>query len=177
MSIIEQPSTPANTPTHHAGLSSSILGEHIAQAGSLNESSRLRFDFTAVQATLTKSEIRDVESWVNDKILKAIPRVTNVMSIDEAKERGALALFGEKYGDRVRVVQMGDSVELCGGTHVDYTFTRLGTFIILKEKWSKAQGLEELRAFGGKEVALGRYFTLGLSKGKFRIDWFTKVRS
>ncbi len=139
-----------HSATHllHAGLRE-ILGEHIAQAGSLNESSRLRFDFTH-PTPLTKSEIRDVESWVNDKILKAIPRVTNVMSIDEAKERGALALFGEKYGDRVRVVQMGDSVELCGGTHVDNT-SQIGTFIILKES-GVSSGVRRVEAICGKSA-------------------------
>jgi len=103
-----------HSATHllHAGLRE-ILGEHVAQAGSQNSESRLRFDFSHPKP-LSKEEIKRVEDWVNGKILKAIPRVTNVMSIDEAKERGALALFGEKYGDGGRVVQMGDSVELCG---------------------------------------------------------------
>ncbi|MCK4442093.1 MAG: alanine--tRNA ligase, partial [Sulfurovaceae bacterium] len=107
-----------HSATHllHAGLRA-ILGEHIAQAGSLNDDKRLRFDFSHPKA-MTHEEIKAVETWVNDKISRAIPRVTKIMSIDEAKNSGAMALFGEKYGDKVRVVSMGDvSVELCGGTH------------------------------------------------------------
>jgi len=139
-----------HSATHllHAGLRE-ILGEHVAQAGSQNSESRLRFDFSHPKP-LSKEEIKRVEDWVNGKILKAIPRVTNVMSIDEAKERGALALFGEKYGDRVRVVQMGDSVELCGGTHVDNT-SQIGTFIILKES-GVSSGVRRVEAICGKSA-------------------------
>ena len=87
----------------------------LAQAGSLNDDKRLRFDFSHPQA-MTSEEVAEVEAWVNDKIAACIPAITEVMSIDEAKNSGAMALFGEKYGDKVRVVNMGDaSIELCGG--------------------------------------------------------------
>ncbi|MCK4441066.1 MAG: alanine--tRNA ligase, partial [Sulfurovaceae bacterium] len=122
-----------HSATHllHAGLRA-ILGEHIAQAGSLNDNKRLRFDFSHPKA-MTSKEIKAVEAWVNDKISRAIPRETKIMSIDEAKNSGAMALFGEKYGDEVRVVSMGDvSVELCGGTHIDNT-SQIGLFMITKE--------------------------------------------
>jgi alanyl-tRNA synthetase len=139
-----------HSATHllHAGLRE-ILGEHVTQAGSLNDEKRLRFDFTHPKP-LSKDEIKAVEKWVNDRILRAIPRVTRVMSIDEAKESGAVALFGEKYGERVRVVQMGESVELCGGTHVDNT-SQIGTFIILKESGVSA-GVRRVEAICGKSA-------------------------
>jgi len=136
-----------HSATHllHAGLRD-ILGEHIAQAGSLNDAKRLRFDFSHPKA-MSRDEIEKVEAWVNDKISRAIPRVTKVMSIDEAKNSGAMALFGEKYGDRVRVVSMGESVELCGGTHVDNT-AQIGLFMITKESGVSA-GVRRVEAICG----------------------------
>ena len=127
-----------------------ILGSHISQAGSLNDAKRLRFDFSHAQA-LTNEELSAVESWVNDKISRAIPRVTEVMSIDDAKQSGAMALFGEKYGDSVRVVSMGDaSVELCGGTHVD-NVSQIGLFMITKESGVSA-GVRRIEAICGQSA-------------------------
>jgi len=124
------------------------LGEHIAQAGSLNDDKRLRFDFSHPQA-LTSDEVAQVEAWVNDKIARAIETKTEVMSIDEAKNSGATALFGEKYGDEVRVVSMGDaSVELCGGTHVS-NIAQIGLFMISKESGVSA-GVRRIEAVCGK---------------------------
>jgi len=125
-----------------------VLGEHIAQAGSLNDDKRLRFDFSHPQA-LTSDEVAQVEAWVNDKIARAIETKTEVMSIDEAKNSGATALFGEKYGDEVRVVSMGDaSVELCGGTHVS-NIAQIGLFMISKESGVSA-GVRRIEAVCGK---------------------------
>ncbi len=139
-----------HSATHllHAGLRE-ILGEHIAQAGSLNDDKRLRFDFSHPKA-MTNEEIAKVEAWVNDKIASAIPRETKIMGIDEAKESGAMALFGEKYGDKVRVVKMGKSVELCGGTHVDNT-AQIGLFIITKESGVSA-GVRRVEAICGRSA-------------------------
>ena len=124
-----------------------VLGEHIAQAGSYNDDKRLRFDFTH-QSALSKDEIKAVEAWVNDKVLRAIDVTTKVMDIEEAKNSGAVALFGEKYGDKVRVVAMEDaSVELCGGTHVKNT-AQIGTFIITKESGVSA-GVRRIEAICG----------------------------
>jgi alanyl-tRNA synthetase len=126
-----------------------ILGEHISQAGSLNDDKRLRFDFSHPKA-MSSEEIVAVESWVNDKIVKALPQSTKVMSVDEAKESGAMALFGEKYGDEVRVVSMADSVELCGGTHVDNT-ANIGLFMITKESGVSA-GVRRIEAICGRSA-------------------------
>ena len=124
-----------------------VLGEHIAQAGSYNDDKRLRFDFNHPSA-LTSEQIKEVEAWVNDKILRDLPVSTDIMDIDEAKKSGAMALFGEKYGDRVRVVSMSDaSIELCGGTHVKHT-SQIGTFIITKESGVSA-GVRRVEAICG----------------------------
>jgi alanyl-tRNA synthetase len=98
---------------------------------------------------MSSEEIAKVEAWVNDKISRAIPRKTEVMSVDEAKNSGAMALFGEKYGDEVRVVSMGDvSVELCGGTHVD-NVSEIGLFMITKESGVSA-GVRRIEAVCSK---------------------------
>ena len=137
-----------HSATHllHAALRD-ILGDHISQAGSLNDDKRLRFDFSHPQA-MTADEVDKVEAWVNDKISRAIPAKTEVMSIEEAKNSGAMALFGEKYGDEVRVVSMGDaSTELCGGTHVS-NVAQIGLFMITKESGVSA-GVRRIEAVCG----------------------------
>jgi len=138
----------AHTATHlmHNALRMT-LGEHVNQAGSLVEPDRLRFDFTHFSA-LTKDELVIIESCVNDAILDGIDVSANEMYIDDAKAMGATALFGEKYGDIVRVVKMGDSIELCGGTHLDNT-AKTGAFVILSE-FSVASGVRRIEAITGK---------------------------
>ena len=97
-----------------------VLGDHVEQQGSYQDGARTRFDFSHGQA-MTAEEIAKVEALVNEKIAEDIAVVTDIMSIEDAKKSGAMALFGEKYGDTVRVVSMGDfSKELCGGTHVKH---------------------------------------------------------
>ena len=138
-----------HSATHllHAALRE-LLGEHIAQAGSLNDAKRLRFDFSHPKA-LTVDELTRVEAWVNEKILRSTPAETKVMSIEEAKSSGAMALFGEKYGDEVRVVSIGDaSVELCGGTHVSNA-SEIGLFMITKESGVSA-GVRRIEAICGR---------------------------
>jgi len=138
-----------HSATHllHAALRS-ILGDHIAQAGSLNDDKRLRFDFSHPKA-LSDAELREVEEWVNDKIARALPRETRVMSVEEAKASGAMALFGEKYGDEVRVVDFdGASIELCGGTHVDNA-AQIGLFMITRESGVSA-GVRRIEAVCGR---------------------------
>ena len=107
------------------------LGSHVEQAGSENNAHHLRFDFTHFQA-LSREELETVERLVNEKIRAAYPVVTEEMDLESARKKGAMALFGEKYGDSVRVVTMGDSVELCGGTHVKNT-ADIRIFKILSE--------------------------------------------
>ncbi len=137
-----------HSATHllHAALYD-VLGDHISQAGSLNDDKRLRFDFSHPKA-MTAEEIAAVEEQVNYEILRGIAGQTKEMSIDEAKNSGAKAQFGEKYGDNVRVVSFGDaSVELCGGTHVDNTAV-IGTFVITKESGVSA-GVRRIEAVCG----------------------------
>jgi len=125
-----------------------LLGDHIAQAGSLNDAHRLRFDFSHPKA-LTSDELERVEAWVNEKILNSIPAKTEVMGIEEAKKSGAMALFGEKYGDEVRVVSIGDaSVEFCGGTHISNA-SEIGLFMITKESGVSA-GVRRIEAICGR---------------------------
>ena len=109
-----------HSATHllHAALRE-ILGAHIAQAGSLVEAKRLRFDFSHPKA-VSKNELASIEAWVNDKIDRALKSDTEVTDVETAKQKGAIALFGEKYSEEVRMVDFsGVSTELCGGTHVD----------------------------------------------------------
>lgn len=108
-----------------------ILGEHIAQAGSSVEADKLRFDFSHPKP-LSADEISKIENLVNDLIQSSIPAKTEILSIDEAKKSGAIALFGEKYGDKVRVLSLGPSKEFCGGTHVE-NLSEIGCFFITRE--------------------------------------------
>jgi len=139
----------AHSATHllHEALRA-VLGEHVRQAGSQVEPDRLRFDFTHFSA-LTKEELADVERRVNGAILDGLPVAVEEMPFNDAKELGAVALFGEKYGDRVRVVRMGGdfSIELCGGTHLDNT-AKAGAFSITAE-FSVASGVRRVEATTG----------------------------
>jgi alanyl-tRNA synthetase len=152
----------AHTATHilHAALRN-ILGEHVRQAGSLVAPDRLRFDFTHPQP-LTEEEIEKVERWVNEVVLKDIPVQVFETSFEEAKAMGAIALFGEKYGERVRVVRIGDvSMELCGGTHLRHT-SQVGTFRVVSETSVAAniRRIEALTGFEALELALKQGATL-----------------
>ncbi|MBR1899786.1 MAG: alanine--tRNA ligase [Lachnospiraceae bacterium] len=131
-----------------------VLGAHVEQKGSYVDPFRLRFDFSHFQA-MTADELRQVEDMVNQKIEESIPVVTEVMSLDEAKKTGAMALFGEKYGEEVRVVEMGEfSKELCGGTHVSNT-SQIKNFKILSEA-GVAAGVRRIEALTGDNVI--RYY-------------------
>ncbi|MFT9077177.1 alanine--tRNA ligase [Ethanoligenens sp.] len=128
----------------------SVLGTHVQQAGQLVDAHRVRFDFTHFTG-LTPEELDAVEKQVNTAILSAVPVTTKTMAIEEAKKSGAMALFGEKYGDVVRVVQMGTfSKEFCGGTHVDST-GKIGLFRVVSET-SVAAGVRRIEAATGMNV-------------------------
>ena len=126
-----------------------VLGDHVAQKGSLVDSEKLRFDFAHNQA-VTAEQIRQVEQMVNREIMRNTEVSTQLMSMDQAKEQGAMALFGEKYGDEVRVLSMGGdfSVELCGGTHVERTGD-IGLIKITSES-SVASGVRRIEAVTGQ---------------------------
>ena len=139
----------AHTTTHllDAALKK-VLGDHVHQAGSLVEPDRLRFDFTHFEA-ITPEQLSQVEWMVNDAILEGYPVATEVLPIEEAKKKGAVAMFGEKYGETVRVVEMGDfSMEFCGGTHLDNT-AKAGPFRIKSES-SVASGVRRMEATCGR---------------------------
>ena len=134
-----------------------VLGDHVEQAGAYYDSERLRFDFSHFQ-NMTSEEISKVEKMVNDEIKKGYLVDTEVMPIEEARKTGAMALFGEKYGDKVRVVEMGGfSKEFCGGTHVK-NVGEIGSFKILSES-SAAAGVRRIEAITGDNV-LKYYQTL-----------------
>lgn len=124
-----------------------VLGGHVEQAGSLVEAHRLRFDFTHI-AAMTGEQLKQVEDLINLKILEALKVETIITDMERAKDMGAIALFDEKYEDRVRVVKMGDfSLELCGGTHIENTGA-LGQFVLLSES-GIAAGVRRIEALTG----------------------------
>ena len=134
-----------------------VLGDHVHQAGSLVEPDYLRFDFTHFSA-LTAEEIGQVNTVMADMILEGVDIETQVMPFDEANKLSAMALFGEKYGDTVRVVKMGDfSMEFCGGTHLDNT-AKVGMFVITSEG-SVASGVRRIEAITGREV-IAKYIAM-----------------
>lgn len=181
-----------HTATHllHLALRK-ILGEHIAQAGSLVESHRLRFDFSHTKP-LTQEELEEIESDVNDQICAANTQVCETMPLAMAKAKGAMALFGEKYAENVRVVSFGDSIELCGGIHVANT-AQIGSFYITKEsgvssgvrrieavcgyaayEWGK-KALETLK--NAKETLKAQDVLLGIAKIQSQLKEFKQASS
>jgi alanyl-tRNA synthetase len=140
----------------HAALKQ-VLGEHVNQRGSLVDSERLRFDFSHFEP-VTRDEIRTIERIVNEQILRNSAVQTQVMALEDAREKGAMALFGEKYSEEVRVLTMGDdfSVELCGGTHAARTGD-IGLFRVTAEQGTasgvrRIEGVTGLRALGRVEL-------------------------
>ncbi len=124
-----------------------VVGDHINQAGSYVDDERLRFDFTHFQG-LSKEELEKVETLVNEKIMEVYNVGTNLMTLDEARGSGAMALFDDKYGDKVRVVGVGEfSKELCGGTHV-HNSGEIGLFKIVSEA-GVAAGIRRIEALTG----------------------------
>ena len=141
----------AHTATHllHAALKK-VLGDHVHQAGSLVEPDRLRFDFTHFEG-ITAEQLAQIDAFVNDAVLEGQGVVTEVLPLEEAKKKGSVAMFGEKYGATVRVVEMGDvSMEFCGGTHLDNT-AKVGLFRI-KSEGSVASGVRRIEATVGKQT-------------------------
>ncbi len=141
----------AHTATHllDAALRK-VLGDHVHQAGSLVEPDRLRFDFTHFEP-VTPDQLSQISALVNGAILDGLPVVTEVLPLEEARKKGAIAVFGEKYGETVRVVEMGDfSMEFCGGTHLDMT-AKAGIFRILSEA-SIASGVRRIDAVVGQRA-------------------------
>ena len=127
-----------------------VLGDHVHQAGSLVEPDRIRFDFTHFEG-ITPAQLAEIDRVVNDAILEGYNVVTEILPIEEAKKKGAVAMFGEKYGSVVRVVEMGDfSMEFCGGTHLDNT-AKVGLFRI-KSEGSVASGVRRIEATVGKQT-------------------------
>ena len=126
-----------------------VLGDHVHQAGQLVNEKACRFDFNHFSA-LTDEEITKVENFVNAEIMKAIPVTMQEMPIEEARKLGAMALFGEKYGNTVRVVTAGNSIEFCGGTHISNT-SEIGLFKIVSEN-SVASGVRRIEAVTGMGV-------------------------
>ncbi|MGA9533980.1 MAG: alanine--tRNA ligase [Anaerolineales bacterium] len=165
-----------HTATHllHAALHR-VLGDHARQAGSLVAPDRLRFDFTHPEA-MTPDQIREVEKWVNDAILANFPLAFRQQPREEAIEAGAMALFGETYGQRVRTVSVGDreriSFELCGGTHVSETGV-IGPFLITSES-SAAAGIRRIEAVTGRE-ALDRIQSIRASQQRIADELSTST--
>jgi alanyl-tRNA synthetase len=140
-----------HTATHllHAALRE-VLGEHVVQAGSLVARNRLRFDFSHYEAP-GEEQLRRIEAIVNRRMRDNLPVVPEVVPLEEARRRGAMALFGEKYGERVRMVRIGEvSLELCGGTHLERTGSA-SPFVIARET-SAASGVRRIEAFTGPEA-------------------------
>lgn len=137
-----------HSATHllHAALRN-VLGTSVAQAGSSVEANKLRFDFSHPKP-VTKEELEKIENFVNEAILKGAKAKTEIMNIEEAKKSGAIALFGEKYADKVRVLTLGPSKELCGGTHVE-NLNEIGSFFIVRESGVSA-GVRRIEAVCSK---------------------------